>query len=445
MNDFSNALAQRMSLVTAPGTSSVRSKANALRAHGVEVHNFAAGELYVDADEAMKRHAIRAVEEGRNKYTPPLGMPELRERLAERLSQRIGLGYAPSEVAVTSGAKQALFNTALLLLNPGDEALIPSPYWETFPTQIRLAGGTPVPVDTSRTQFRPTVRGLEAARTERTRMLVVNTPNNPTGVVYDAVLLRDIGSWAGQHGLWVVFDECYGELVRPEHKHQNVVALCPELKEQAIVVNSFSKSHAVTGWRIGYVAAPQHVITGMHNLQGHTTSNPSTLSQWAAHGVLEEKDGQFLAAVNAFLQAQLELALSIASEIQDVDLAPAEGAFYLYFQVPRKIGGSYGHQTVGSVDQLAELLLTEAHSAVVPGSVFGDPFGFRITYSLEPQALEAGLVKIRDVLNAIRSPAEGQRDRGARNALGGGRNGKPWTVAPAHATRAQSQSPALRD
>ncbi|ALV05181.1 pyridoxal phosphate-dependent aminotransferase [Roseateles depolymerans] len=401
MIEFSNALAERMRLVTAPGTSSMRSKANALRAQGIEVVNFAAGELFFDASEGMRRHAVAAVNGRRNRYTPPLGMPELRERLAEHLSLRLGVRYAPDEVAVTCGAKQALFNTALILLNPGDEVLIPAPYWETFPTQIQLAGGVPVIVDTTRSGFRPRVEDLHAALTDRTRMIVLNTPNNPTGVVYDESLLRDIGEFARRHGLWIVFDECYGELVREGHVHHNVVSLCPELKAQTIVVNSFSKSHAVTGWRVGYAAGPRQVIGAMHNLQGHTTSNPSTLSQYAAHGVMEDGDPSFLHTVNTFLEDQARIAREIVGEVRSISVAPAEGAFYLYLRVASRLGGRYGGRPIETIDALAELLLGEAHSAVVPGSAFGDPCGLRISYAVETSALTQGLLKIRDVLNAI--------------------------------------------
>lgn len=401
---FSGALARRMQQVSAPGTSSMRIKANALRAQGVEVCNFAAGELSTDASSGMRRHAIAAVNSARNRYTPPLGMPELRESLAARVTRRTGCDYAASEIAVTSGAKQALFNAALLLLDPGDEVLVPAPYWETFPTQIRLAGGVPVAVDTSRDGFRPTLESLRAALTPRTKMIVINTPNNPTGVVYDDALLRVIAEFALAHGLWVIFDECYGDLVRAPFAHRNIVALCPALKPQTMVVNSFSKSHAVTGWRVGYVAGPKAVIAAMHNLQGHTTSNPSSLSQWAAHGVLQDDDGAFLAEVNAFLESQCRIAVDIARQMRGVTFAPPEGGFYLYFNVAGKLQGHYRGARIDTIDQLAELLLGEAHSAVVPGSAFGDPAGFRVSYALETAALETGLAAIRDVLDAIEPP-----------------------------------------
>lgn len=394
-------LSGRMEAVSAPGTSSMRAKANALRAQGIDIHNFAAGELFLDASEGMKRHAIHAVQNRRNRYTPPLGMPELRDLLAAQLTRHTGTAYSPAEVAVTCGAKQALFNTALVLLDPGDEVLIPAPYWETFPTQIQLAGGVPVIVDTRAHGYRPRLEDLRSALTPRTKMIVLNTPNNPTGVVYDEALLRQIGAFALQHGLWIVFDECYGELVRGAHVHHNLIRLCPALKAQTIVVNSFSKSHAVTGWRIGYAGAPAHVIDAMHNLQGHTTSNPSTLGQWAAHGVLHDRDTSFVEQANAFLDRQLATALTIAADIRDIRLAPPEGAFYLYFDVTRKLGRSYRGSRVDTIDELAALLLGEAHSAVVPGSAFGDPFGFRISYALEEAALASGLARIRDVLNAL--------------------------------------------
>jgi aspartate aminotransferase len=342
-----------------------------------------------------------SIQNKQNRYTPPLGMPELRIALARHLSQRAGSEYSPEEVGVTCGAKQALFNTALILLNPGDEVLIFAPYWETFPTQIQLAGGVPVIIDTSKSGYRPQLGDLQAALTGRTKMIVINTPNNPTGVVYDAALLRNIGTLAKQCGLWVVYDECYGELIREPYEHKNIVSLCPEIKEQTIIVNSFSKSHAVTGWRIGYAGGPKEVITAMHNLQGHTTSNPSTLSQCAAYGVLQDMDVSFLGIVNTFLERQLKMVLDIVADITDVTFAPPEGAFYLYLNVAKKINRKYRGNRVISIDHLAEILLCDARSAVVPGSAFGDPFGLRISYALDEQALVKGLSKIRDILNSI--------------------------------------------
>lgn len=279
-------LSHRALILKAPGTSSMRSKANALKESGIKVINFAAGELSFDACADMKAGAIDAINGARNRYTPPIGLPQLRERLAQQVSQRCGVAYAANEVAVTAGAKQALYNAAMVLLNPGDEVIVPTPYWETSPTQILLAGATPVFVDTRAADYRLTCKAVEKALSPRTKMIVINTPNNPTGTVYQREELRKIAQLAYEHRLWVVFDECYRKLVRQPHQHHNIVSLFPALKNQTVLVDSFSKSQAVTGWRVGYACAPAEVIAAMHNLQGHTTSNPSSLAQYAALNTL---------------------------------------------------------------------------------------------------------------------------------------------------------------
>ena len=234
----SEATASRFSLskralgLSAPGTSSMRSKANALKESGVKVINFAAGELSFDACQDMRTGAIEAIENARNRYTPPIGLPALREKLAQQVSQRTGVTFAANEVAVTAGAKQALYNACMVLLNPGDEVIVPTPYWETFPTQIRLAGATPVLVETRGDDYRLTLEAVQGGLSERTRMIVINTPNNPTGTVYQRQQLLAIAQLAFNQGLWVMFDECYRGLVREPHEHHNILSLFPALKRR---------------------------------------------------------------------------------------------------------------------------------------------------------------------------------------------------------------------
>uniref|UniRef100_UPI002587A970 aminotransferase class I/II-fold pyridoxal phosphate-dependent enzyme n=1 Tax=Pseudomonas sp. TaxID=306 RepID=UPI002587A970 len=288
----------------------MRSKANALKESGARVINFAAGELSFDACAEMKAGALDAIHQERNRYTPPLGLPRLREVLAQRVSERTGVTFTASEVAVTAGAKQALFNACMVLLDPGDEVVVPTPHWETFPTQVRLAGAIPVAVDTRHDDYRLTRRTVQAAITPRTRMLVINTPNNPTGTVYQRQELAGIAELALEHGLWVLFDECYRSLTRHGCVHHNILSLCPALKPQTVLVDSFSKSQAVTGWRVGYACAPAQVISAMHNLQGHTTSNPSSLSQYAALATVAAGSQAFADQLAPFLQRQLDKARS---------------------------------------------------------------------------------------------------------------------------------------
>ena len=398
---FSLPLSRRAGLLSPPGTSSMRSKANALKEAGVHIVNFAAGELSFDACEDMRVGAGEAIQNGRNRYTPPIGLPALRSALAERMTKRCNTRYSSDEVAVTSGAKQALFNAALLVLDPGDEVIIPTPHWETFPTQVRLAQANPIFVDTRSDNFKLTAVAVKRAITDRTKMIIINTPNNPTGAVYRADELQEIAKIAFEKSIWVLFDECYQSFIHNPNQHHNIVKLFEPIKRQTILVDSFSKSYAVTGWRAGYACGPSEIISAMHNLQGHTTSNPNSLAQYAALHTLTNESGTFLAEVKRFLACRLEGALGILNSIDGISYAPPEGAFYLYVDVSQQLNRSFMGRRIPDVDSLCELLLTEAHIAVVPGTASGDPRGTRMTYCLEPDELRIGLERFRNFLLAL--------------------------------------------
>ncbi|MEQ1472225.1 MAG: pyridoxal phosphate-dependent aminotransferase [Candidatus Acidiferrum sp.] len=385
-----------------PGTSRMRELANDLKRSGVDVINFAAGELDADASDLIKDAAKAAIDSGCNKYTPTLGTKELRERLAVQISKRCGATYGAEEVGVTAGAKQALYNAAMVLCNPGDEVIIPRPYWVTFPTQVELAGGKPVFVDTRGTAYKLSPELLENAITATTKAIIINTPNNPTGAVYDPASLLQIAKIALERKIWIIFDECYSELVRVGATHSNVVQLLPAIKEQTILVNSFSKSYAVTGWRIGYVYGPKKVIAAMENLQGHTTSNPCSISQFAAQAALQNEDGKFIAGVNAVLEERLQIANGIVDSMEGISCALAEGAFYLFLNIEKKLGKRYLGREVENVGMLCELILSEAKVAVVGGDAFGDPTGIRVSYAIGTRQVKEGLHRIKDLFDAIR-------------------------------------------
>lgn len=385
-------LSARAGRIGAPGTSSMRSKANALRDAGIKVINFAAGELATDAAPDMRSGAIAAVHEQWNRYTPPLGNPRLRQALANSVSQRLGVSYGADEIAVSSGAKQALFNSAMVLLNPGDEVLIPRPYWETFPTQVELAGATPVFIDTRADHYSLRSAAVKAALSPRSKAIIINTPNNPTGVVYSPQDLLAIGELALERKLWIIFDECYRGLLRGSQQHHNIVSLLPELKDSAIIIDSFSKSQAVTGWRLGYACAPKAVVTAMHNLQAHTTSNPSSLAQYAALTALDgEASLRFAADINAQLDRQLATATALLGQLEGIRFAPPQGAFYLYLDIGDLLGKRYQGQPLRDASHLCELLLTEARIALVPGCSNGDPRAVRLSYSVSEDDLAEGL------------------------------------------------------
>jgi len=394
-------LADRTKKLTPPGTSKIRELANELKRSGIDVINFAAGELDGSASDAVKDGAKLAIDEGRNKYTPTLGMKQLRESIAGQASKRYGTQYLWEEIGVTAGAKQALYNAAMVLLNPGDEVIIPNPYWVTFPAQVEMAGGIPVYVDTRETEYH-----LEASRvanciTPATKAILINTPNNPTGAVYEPGELLRIAHLALERKIWIIFDECYSELVRAGHSHLNVVQLEKAVKDQTIIVNSFSKSHAITGWRIGYACGPKQAIGAMENFQGHTTSNASSISQYAAEAALQNDDGQFIRKVNAVLEDRLRIATTIVNSMSRIECAPAEGAFYLFLNVESRLGKFYKGRFVDDVDNLCELILSEANVAVVSGAAFGDPSSIRVSYAIETKQVEEGLLRMKRLFENI--------------------------------------------
>jgi aspartate aminotransferase len=394
-------LSERIQAIKPSGTAKMRMIANALKESGVHVVNFAAGELDVDTTEVIKTAAKAAVDAKRNVYTPTLGLTSLRKLVAQQISRRSGVEYQSSEVGITAGAKQALYNTAMVLLNPGDEVLVPQPYWVTFPAQVQIADATPVFIDTRPSGYRLLCADVERAVTPRTKAIIVNSPNNPTGAVYAAEELEKIARLALERDFWIVFDECYASLVRSGFTHANVVQLCPAVKERTVLVNSFSKSHALTGWRVGYVAAPAPVIKAMESLQGHSTSNPNSVSQYAVQAALEADDGSFIADVNRLLDERVAAALHIVAQMKDVSPGPAEGAFYLFLNVEAKLGKSFRGEVVADVDQLSELALSHANTAVVPGSAFGDPSAIRVSYAISTADVLDGLTRLKQFFNEI--------------------------------------------
>lgn len=395
-------LAQRTNLIAPPSTSRMRTIANELKESGVHVINFAAGELDGDTSEIIKTAAKNAIDSRRNIYTPALGMKKLRESIAEHVSKKCATTYTASEVGVTAGAKQALFNAAMVLFGKGDEVIIPQPYWVTFPTQVEIAEAKPVFVDTRKTGYRLDASEMEKAVTSATKAIIINTPNNPTGVVYDQEQLVRIAEIALQRKIWIIFDECYSELVRSSHAHANIVKLVPAVKEQTVLINSFSKSHALTGWRIGYVCGPGKVIKAMENLQGHSTSNPCSISQYAVETALRHSHEEFQGGINALLEERLRLALPIIDGMQGISYAPPEGAFYLFLNIEQKLNKFYKARHIPDVGTLCEVLLSEANVAVVPGDSFGDPTGIRLSYAIATEDVVEGLQRLTNFFNAIR-------------------------------------------
>jgi aspartate aminotransferase len=394
-------LAARAQALTGSQTSGMRNRARKLRSEGIHVVNFAAGELDQDTSPTIKEAARRAIDTGHTQYTDTLGIRQLRERLAEKVTQKTASTYKPEEVGFTSGAKQALFNAVFVAFQPGDEVIIPAPYWVTFPEQVRLAGATPVFLPTMETGFQLDVDELARRITPRTRGMILNTPHNPTGVVYPPRVLEGVARLALQHELTCIFDECYDELVYSPATHCNIVKLVPEMKARTILIGSFSKTYCIAGWRAGFIAAPQPVLKAIANLQSHTASNACNLVQFAALAALEPGNDSFVAGIRQQLSAQRATALELAQKLPHVSCIVPEGAFYLFPDISGLLDKSFQGQRVENVDRLAELLLEHAHIAVVPGSAFGSDHHLRISYAIPAEEIRAGLTRFHQFIESL--------------------------------------------
>ncbi|MBY5720937.1 aminotransferase class I/II-fold pyridoxal phosphate-dependent enzyme [Rhizobium leguminosarum] len=393
-------LAQRTNLFGSSRTAAARAAAKAAADAGKEIIDLTAGEIWSDLAPTIRDGAIDAINKGINRYTDTIGMMELREALARKISLDTGQIWKADEVAVTSGAKQALFNAAMVLLNPGDEVIIPAPYWTTFPAQVLIGGGSPVFVDTRKNGYVPRLADIKAATTDRTRAIVINTPNNPTGAVYDVETLVGIAELAINCNFWIIFDECYGDFVHGHRTHHPIVSVIPEVRARTIIVNAFSKSLALTGWRIGYLAGPKEVINAVKALQSHTTSNPNVIAQHAVLAHLQRGDGGYESKLRSQLTSARQIGLNVLSSLTRVPVPKAHGGFYFYLDLsdllrPALVGGA-----PTTADEVVNSLLSKAGVAAVSGTAFGDPVGLRLSYGAPAEKLEPGLRRLVELLNS---------------------------------------------
>jgi len=399
-------LAQRMSSFSTSGTAKARVAAKAAAEAGRQIIDLSAGEIWCDPPEALRAGAIAAIERGINRYTDTIGIDELREAIAERLSTVTAKPWQADEVAVTAGGKQALFNAAMAILNPGDEVIIPAPYWSTFPAQVQLAGATPVFVETRANGYVPLIKDIRAAVTPATRAIIVNTPGNPTGAVFGRALLGGITELAIRRNLWIIFDECYGSFAYPPARHENIVSTLPQVRSRTLLVGSFSKSLALTGWRLGYLAGPAEVIAAARALQSHTTSNPNVIAQYAVLAHLKNDGGRFEQTLRARLSEARTRGLDILSRLAQVPRPLAQGGFYFYLDLSALLANKLQRGTFADADDIVRLLIERAGVAAVSGTAFGDPAGIRLSYGVPLEALERGLSAVVDALNHM---SAGQR------------------------------------
>jgi aspartate/methionine/tyrosine aminotransferase len=392
-----------VSAISESATLAVDAKAKALKAAGRPVIGFGAGEPDFPTPGYIVEAAQRACAEPRfHKYTPAAGLPELRQAIAAKTARDSGYQVEPGQVLVTNGGKQAVYQTFATLLDPGDEVIVPAPYWTTYPEAIALAGGvlTAVPTDET-TGYLATVEDLERARNSRTKVLLFVSPSNPTGAVYPRALVAEIGRWASEHGLWVVTDEIYEHLVYGDAEFSSIPVETPSLADRTVVLNGVAKTYAMTGWRVGWMIGPKDVIAAATNLQSHATSNVGNVSQAAA-----------LAAVSGDLSAAEEMRVAfdrrrltmsrMLNEIPGVVCPEPQGAFYCYPSVKGLLGKQIAGRRPASSSELAGLILDEAEVAVVPGEAFGTPGYFRLSCALGDADLEEGITRMAKLLAEAR-------------------------------------------
>jgi aspartate aminotransferase len=373
-------LADRLKTLAPSPTLAMQAKAKAMRAQGIDVISFGAGEPDFDTPRRIKDAAIRAIEQGQTKYTEVGGVPELRAAVCQKFKRDNGLDYAPDEVTVSCGAKHTLYNLFMALVNPGDEVLIPSPYWVSYPEQVRLLGGVPVPVVTPEsTGFDLDPAELRRAVTPRTKMIVLDSPGNPTGAVFSSAALAEVAKLAVERDLWIVSDECY-EALTYEGRHVSIASLSAEVKARTIVVNTCSKAYAMTGWRIGYAAGPKPVIKAMTDVQSQVTSNPTSVSQWAAVEALGGAQDE-VAKMTSEFDRRRRVIIAALNAVPDVHCVMPKGAFYAFPNVSGLFGKrARGGTLRGSADVCA-FLLDEARIATVAGIDFGSDAHIRLSYA----------------------------------------------------------------
>ena len=393
-------ISRRIGAIAESATLAVDAKAKALKAAGRPVVGFGAGEPDFPTPDYIVEAAVAACRDPRwHRYTPAGGLPELKEAVAAKTRRDSGLEVGPSQVLITNGGKQALYNAFAALLDPGDEVLLPAPYWTTYPESIALAGGVPVEVMTDEASgYRASVAQLEAALTPRTKVLVFVSPSNPTGAVYPPDEVEAIGRWALERGLWVVTDEIYEHLVYGAARFSSMPVLVPELADRCIVVNGVAKTYAMTGWRVGWMIGPADVVKAATNLQSHATSNVANVSQVAALAAVTGDLSAVAEMRTAFDRRRLTI-VRMLGEIPGVTCPEPEGAFYAYPSVKALVGRTIRGREVTSSAELAAIVLDEAEVAVVPGEAFGTPGYLRLSYALGDDDLVEGVSRMGALLS----------------------------------------------
>jgi aspartate aminotransferase len=398
-------LADRLKTLAPSSTLAVQAKAKELRARGIDVISFGAGEPDFDTPQRIKDAAVQAMRRGQTKYTEVGGVPELRAAVCAKLKRDNGLDYEPADILISVGAKHTLFNLVMALINPGDEVIVPSPYWVSYPEQVRLLGGVPVEAPTlEATGFDLDPARLAAAVTARTKLIVVNSPNNPTGAVFSPAALEAVARLVVDRKLWVVSDECY-EALTFEGRHVSIAAFGPDVKARTITVNTCSKAYAMTGWRIGYAAGPRELVRAMTDAQSQVTSNPSSIAQWAAVEALTGPQDEVAKMAGEF-DRRRRLIIGGLNALPGVRCVMPKGAFYAFPNVSGLFGRTWqrpeGPLVLSSSVDVTAFLLEAARVAVVPGRDFGTDHHVRLSYATSDALISEGLARMAAAIATLR-------------------------------------------
>ncbi len=394
-------LVPRVKAISPSLTLAITAKAKKMRKEGIDVIGFGAGEPDFDTPDNVKQAAIKAIDEGFTKYTPASGIDELKEAVVKKLTRDNNLTYTPQEVIISCGAKHALFNICLCLVEEGDEVIVPAPYWVSYPEQIKLAGGKPVVLETKESEgFQIDPDLLSRLITTKTKAIIINSPSNPTGAVYSKAVLQKIAEIAVQHGICIISDECYERIVYDGKESISIASLSEEVKSLTIVVNAVSKPYSMTGWRIGYTAGPKELIQAMSKIQSQTTSNPTSIAQKAAVEALNGDQGFVEKMVKEFA-GRKDYMVDRLNKIGSVSCLNPAGAFYTFPNISGVLGKSDGGQSLGTSLDLSNYLLEKAYVAVVPGSAFGSDHNVRMSYACSMENIQKGIDRIEKALEQL--------------------------------------------
>jgi aspartate aminotransferase len=391
-------ISQRAQSVPPSATIAVTSRAKAMKAEGIDVLGFAAGEPDFDTPEFIKDAAIEALKKGQTKYTPAAGIPDLRKAIAEKLKKENNLDYTFEQVVVNLGAKHSVYSAMQAVLDPGDEVILPAPYWVTYPEAIKLAGATAVVLETSgETGYRITPEQLKNAITDKTAMLVMNSPSNPGGFCYSPEELADLAKVLEGTNITVMSDEIYERLVYGDTQFVSFASLSDDAYNRTLTINGLSKAYSMTGWRLGYTAGPLNVIKAMSRLQDHSTSNPVTFTQFGAIAALKDTTGA-VEKMRVEFEKRGKLMAEKLNAIKDIECRQPEGAFYCFPDVSAHYGRTIGGVTINDSMEFASALLEQAKVAVVPGDPFGSPNNVRLSFACSTEQIEKGIERIRQWL-----------------------------------------------